>query len=158
MRLIRKKLGLSLLSFSILTDLSKASIVNIENAKNGYNLNLLDNISNFTQYQLKELIDPDFETKGDIRAKLLGVYADNEQISSILGATPEIPYAIEQKVLLEGFLDEPKEISQIKKHLRNYNWEYKGTSISITLKRMADKVKIEQHPTKKNTFIYSKKN
>ena len=156
-RAIRKKLGLSLLNFSILTDLSKATIVNIENGRNGYNLNLLDNILNFTKYHLKEITNNDFKPKDEIRDKLINLYAKNDQFYTILNSTPEISYAFNNKILNSTFLDTPKEIKEIRDYLKLFNWNYKGTSISTALKRMPDLIKIEPHPTKKGTFVYSKR-
>lgn len=154
---IRKELALSLLNFSILCGLSKASIVNIEAGKNGYNLNLLDKITSFTGYSLKDLSDENFLPDSNLRDDLLLAYKNNDAIYTILSQQPNIVYAINHKILNSKFLDAPKEIREIKEHLNGIGWDYNGVSISVALKRMPDLIRIEPHPSKKNTFVYSKK-
>lgn len=154
---VRKELALSLLNFSILCSLSKASIVNIEAGKNGYNLNLLDSISDFTKYSFKELSDENFKPSRNLREKLLEAHKQNNTFHTILNQKPNIAYAITNKILNSRFLDTPKEIREVKEYLGRMGWIYNGVSISVALKRMPDVIKIEPHPTKKGTFLYSKK-
>jgi transcriptional regulator with XRE-family HTH domain len=154
---IRKKLGLSLLNFSILTELSKTTIVNIETGKNGYNLNNIDSIIKFTKFSLKELSDESFTLPNDFRETIIALYKKHEIFYSILDKKPEIVFAINSKIIAGDFLDTPKEIREIRSYLQNFGWDYKGTSISIALKRMPNFIAIRQHPTKKGTFLYSKK-
>jgi transcriptional regulator with XRE-family HTH domain len=156
-RAIRKKLGLSLLNFSILTELSKATIVNIETGKKGYNLNIIDNIIKFTKISLKELSDENFAPQDDFRERLLALYTKHNDFYAILNKKPEILYAINNKLIVGEFLTSPKEIRDIRSYLLTFGWDYNGTSISIALKRMSSLITIEPHPTKKSTFVYSKK-
>jgi len=156
-RQIRKALGLSLLDFSILCELSKASIVNIEAGRNGYNLNLLDNIVSFTRFSLKELSDESFKPGASLRDNLIKHYKSNHQFFAILSSKPNIVYAIKHKILGGTFLDQPKEIKEIKAYLDGFGWDYKNVSISVALKRMDSLIDIQLHPTKKGTSIYSRK-
>lgn len=156
-RLIRKELGLSLLNFSILTELSKATVVNIENSKTGYNLNLLDKIVSFTKFSLRDLTNENFSVRNDFREKMIKLYSKNDEFYAILNEKPEISYALRRKILDTNFLIAPKEVKDIRNHLLSFNWSYKGSSISNALKRMPDLIRIEHHPTKKGTFLYSKK-
>lgn len=89
---IRKVLGLSQLSFSILTGISKASIINIESGKKGYNLNLLDNIIAFSRYSLNDLSNPEFIPENDLRELLTKIYKSHPTYFKILNHTPEIVY------------------------------------------------------------------
>lgn len=154
---IRRELALSLLNFSILCEISKASVVNIETGKNGYNLNLLDKITTFTKYSLKELSDEKFIPKRDLRKELIKTYAKNNTFSKILNERPKLVYAITHYLLSDDFLDSPKQIKDIKEYLSKLGWSYGGVTISVTLKRLSNIIKIEPHPTKKGTFVYSKK-
>ena len=156
-RKIRSALGLSLLNFSILCELSKASIVNIETGKSGYNLNLLDNIVNFTKCSLSDLSDENFSPKSDLRDELLEKYKKNDAFYALLNQKPNLSHTIEHKLLSSDFLDTPKEIREIKDYLIDFGLVYNRASISIALKRERDKIKIEPHPIKKGTFVYSKK-
>ncbi|HEY1061647.1 MAG TPA: helix-turn-helix transcriptional regulator [Daejeonella sp.] len=153
---IRKALGLSQLKFSIVIGLSKASIINIESGKKGYNLKLLESVTSFTKYSLNDLSNKYFKPDANLRNKLGKLYKHSE-FSHILNCSPEIVYAIEFKLLKSDFIDQPKEISQIKSFFERFGWKYSGTSISNALKRMPDLIEIRQHETKKNTNIYLKK-
>lgn len=141
----------------MLTDLSKATIVNIETGKNGYNLNIIDKIISFTKFSLKELSDENFEPADNLRETLLELYLKNDLFYSILSKKPEIIYAINNKILIGDFLEDPKEIREIRSYLKTYGWDYNGASISIALKRKSNLIAIMPHPSKKGTFIYSKK-
>ncbi|MFA4870212.1 MAG: helix-turn-helix transcriptional regulator [Pedobacter sp.] len=154
---IRKSLNLSLLNFSILTGISKASIVNIESGKKGYNLNLLDSILSFTTYTLKELSTQNLVVPYDLREKLLELYKNDLVTFNLLSQTPEIGYAVSAKLLPSTFLKTPKEIGQIKTFFEEFGWIYLGTSISNVLKGMPDSIEIRKHETKKNTNVYLKK-
>lgn len=153
---IRKALGLSQLNFSIVTGLSKASIVNIESGKKGYNLKLLESITSFTKYSLNDLSNRHFKPEVNLREKLSKLYRNNE-FSHLLNCTPEIVYAIEFKLLRSDFIDQPKEISQIRSFFEKLGWMYNGTSISNALKRRPDLIKIRKHESKGNTNVYLKK-
>lgn len=156
-RTVRKELGLSLLKFSILTKLSKATIVNIESGRTGYNLNLLDNIVVFTNFSLSDLTNERFTVKNDFREKMIKFYSKDAEFYTILHEKPEIAYAIKKKILNDDFLKIPKEIKDIRLHLLTFHWSYSGSSISTALKRMSNLIKIQEHPLKKGTFLYSKK-
>ena len=150
---IRKALGLSQLNFSIVTGLSKASIINIESSKNGYNLKLLESITSFTKYSLNDLSNKYFKPDVNLRDKLSKLYKHSE-FSHILNCPPEIVYAIEFKLLKSDFIDQPKEISQIKSFFERFGWAYSGTSISNALKRRPDLIEIRKHESKGNTNVY----
>lgn len=153
---IRVALGLSLLNFSFLTGLSKASIINIESGKTGYNLNLLDNIILFSKQSLGDLSNENYKPTDNLRDRLITQYKNNPEFSSILKQTPEIVYAVSYKLLKSDFINEPKEINEIKIFFEQFGWVYLGTSISNALKRLPAKIHISQHPSKKNTNLYSK--
>lgn len=154
---IRIALGLSLLNFSIVTGMSKASVINIESGKTGYNLNLLDNIILFSKQSLGDLSKEDYAPVDDLRDQLINHYKNKPEFIGILTQKPEIVYAVKYKLLKSNFINEPKEINEIKVFFEQFGWKYLGTSISNTLKRMPANVSINKHPAKKNTHMYSKK-
>jgi transcriptional regulator with XRE-family HTH domain len=154
---IRLSLNLSQLDFSILTELSPASIVNIESGKNGYNLNLLDNIISFSKFSLSDLSNENLEVSYALRDKLINLYKNSPAINNLLNKVPDVKYAVLYKLLPGSFLDEPKEVNQVRLYFSEFNWFYKGASISFTLNSMPDQILVEKHPSKKNTFVYSKK-
>lgn len=153
---IRKALGLSQLNFSIITGLSKATVINIESGKKGYNLRLLENITSFTKYSLNDLSSKHFKPDTNLRDKLAKLYKHSE-FSHLLNCTPEIVYAIEFKLLKSDFIDRPKEISEIKSFFQKLGWTYSGTSISNALKRRPNLIEIRKHDSKANTNVYSRR-
>jgi transcriptional regulator with XRE-family HTH domain len=155
---IRLTLGLSQLNFSILTGLSKATIVNIESGKKGYNLDLLENIIDFLGYSLSDLASKDFSPKENVRERLIDTYKSKRpEYYRVLIQTPEIVYAIRYKLLKGDFLNKPKEIREVKAFFEGFGWTYKGPSISNALKRMPELIQIKKHESKGNTNVYLKK-
>ena len=144
------------MNFSIVTGLSKASIINIESGKTGYNLNLLDNIISFSRQSLSDLSNENYTPMEDLRDILINHYKNNSEFTGILSQRPEIVYVVKYKLLKSNYMNEPKEINEIKVYFEQFGWKYLGTSISNTLKRVPTKILISKHPTKKNTHIYSK--
>jgi transcriptional regulator with XRE-family HTH domain len=155
---LRLALGLSQLQFADITDLSKPTIINIESAKKDYSMGLIDKISTFSCYSLSELSHKSFIPEQDIREKLLKKHQSNPNFT-ILNKQPEIVYAIKYKLLTTDFLFKSKEIREIKRYfLMKYGWDFIGSSISNSLKRMQHLIEIQPHPSKANTNVYSAKN
>ncbi|CAH0280567.1 hypothetical protein SRABI27_03762 [Pedobacter sp. Bi27] len=156
-KLIRTSIGLSLQDFSIVAEISKTSLVNIEKAKTGYNLNLLEKITTLTGYSLHQLSEERFKPSPNLREDLVLLHSNNLQVKSILTKTPEIVYAVKNKLLSSDFLDKPKEIKEISNFFKKYNWFFKSSAITNALTRMPNKIEVKRHETKKNTNIYLKK-
>lgn len=154
---LREALDLSQLKFAELTDLSRATIINIESGKTGYNLNLIDKILAFTSYKIEDLSKENFAIHKDIRDELADKYKDAPSIYVILNKKPTIKYAIKYKLLTSRLLDSPKEINEITRFFEKLGWDYLGTSIQNELKAMPNLIKIEPHPTKGGTHVYSRK-
>lgn len=156
-RQIRKSLGLSRHNFSILTGLSKGTVYNIEHGNSGYNINLIDSITNFTKYSLQDISKADFKPSIALREKLINLYAKQIEFTKILTGIPEINYAINYKLLVGDFLETPKEISEIRVFFEKQGWYYKGTSLSNALKKIPEFIEIRKHESKGNTNLYLKK-
>lgn len=152
---LRESLGLSQLKFANLIEISRASLINIESGKKGYNLNLLDKILLFSNYKLEELSKEFFLIPNDFRENLASRYKDDPATYTILNGKPTIVYAIKYKLLNSNFLDEPKEINEIKHFFKSFGWEFNGSSIQNALKRMPTLILIQAHEKKKNTNVYS---
>jgi len=153
---IRLSLNLSQLDFSILTDLSPASIVNIESGKNGYNLNLIDNIIAFSKFTLGDLSNENLQVSHSLRDKLLRLYRIEHTVFNILNKPPDVKYAVLYKLLPGTFLDEPREVNQVRLYFSQLGWDFKGASISFVLNSMPELIEVRKHPVKKNTNVYSK--
>lgn len=154
---IRESIGLSQKDFSILVDVSRASLIKIEAGDTGYRLNLLDGIIGFTKFNLSELSKENFHVPDNYRGKLLKVYRDNADVSVILNQQPTLVYCIKYNLLSGDFLNTPKEIRQITKFFADLGLVFGGNSIQIALKRMADLIEIKKHETKGNTNTYAKR-
>lgn len=102
---IRKLLNLSQLDFSIITGISKPSVINIESGNTWYNLDLLEKIISFSTYSLSELSKSDFAPEIDIREKLIEKYKKDLNYSSILNKKPAIVYTIKFKLLQSDFIN-----------------------------------------------------
>lgn len=118
---------------------------------------MLDNIIAFSRYSLNDLSNPEFISENDLREVLAKIYKNHPTYFKILNQTPEIVYAVINKLLKDDFLNSPKEINDVKKYFEQFGWFYKGPSISNALKRMPKLVEINKHSIKKNTNIYLKK-
>jgi transcriptional regulator with XRE-family HTH domain len=154
---LREALGLSQIKFAIVVGISRASLINIESGKTGYNLNLLDNILTFAHYySIGDISKEAFVVRNDFREKLINIYKDNSTVNVILSGVPTIVYAVQYKLLKGKFLEVPKEINEIRLFFNKFGWYFKGPSIQNTLRRMDKYILIQPHPIKKNTNIYSK--
>lgn len=154
---LRDSLGISLKGFSELGNISPATLVNIESGEKSFRLKSLEKINEVTGVSLQELLGENFSPSKNLREKLIKKYAKNTEISVILNAPPTLQYSIKHKVLSTDFLISPKEINDIKIFLAEKGISHKGNSIHTALKRMPDLIKIEPHPSKKGTFVYSKR-
>jgi transcriptional regulator with XRE-family HTH domain len=150
---LRLLLGLSQYNFATLVELSKATIVNIESAKKGYNLDLIDKISDFTGYSMSQLSNDTFKANIQIRENLIEKYR-NKSSYRVLVTTPEIVYAVKYKLLESDFFKSPKEIKEIREFFKTFGWLYKGPSISNVMKRRQKDILITPHPLKLNTKRY----
>lgn len=155
---IREALGLSQHDFSIVTDVSKRTIANIESAQSGYNLDLLDKILSFLNLKLKQVADDEFMIPHNFRETIINLHKKSGSPAvEILSKTPSIVFVINHILLKKDLLVSPMEIHQIKNIFKTYGWEYKSSSISNALKRMPEFIEITKQDEKKNTFVYSRK-
>ncbi|WP_257667468.1 helix-turn-helix domain-containing protein [Parapedobacter tibetensis] len=155
---LRDAIGLSQKDFALLAGISRATLVNIESGIKSIKVKSLDGIVGFTKVELEKLSKKGFKPSENLREKLLQRYKGNPAIYVILSGPPSIPHCIKYKVLRTGFLDTPKERGQIVKFISdNYGWKINGNSLTNALKNMPKFIKIEPHPDKGGTNLYSKK-
>jgi len=84
-------------------------------------------------------------------------YKSVPAIHVLLSQEPSIPYCIKYKMLPTNFLNTPKETNEIKRFFSDMGWNFKGNSLHTALKRMPLLIKINPHPKKDGTNLYSKK-
>ncbi len=153
---LRNASGLSQHTLSYLVDISKRTIANVESGKTSYDLELLDKLLSFFNYELETIRRKDIEIPIDFRERLIKHHKTNKALSNLLNEPPSIVYAIVFKLLRSDFINQPREINQIKSFFERFGWTYKGTSISNALKRMPDLIEIRKHENKANTNVYSR--
>lgn len=154
---LREAVGISQHDFSSLIDISKRSLASIELGATNISVDLLSFISSFYNLTIDKLTDKGLKIPNDFREKIIELHKGNTAYQIILNKRPNLTYAINYKLVKTIFLDNPKEINEIKLFFEKHGWNYLGTSISNALKREKDKIKIEPHSSKKGTFVYSKK-
>lgn len=154
-RNIREAAGLSQIKFAMLTGLSRASVINIESGGKGYNINLLDSISTFSNYKVEQICSIDFRVPKNLREILANHHRADLSNFATLSETPTLVYAINYYLLDSSFFESPREINEIKLFFEQLGWNYLGTSIQNALKRMPDKVLIEEHKIKMRTYTYT---
>jgi len=156
-RLVREVLGLSQKDFAILSNISRSSIIKIEEGKSNYNIDLLNNILSFTNFDLQQISSSNFKVSENYREKLIKRYHNDLTKKIILENQPPLVFCIKNHLLKSTFLEEPKEIREISMFFKEHNWNFSGNSIQIALKRMPDLIEIRKHESKGNTNIYLKK-
>lgn len=154
---LREAVGISQHDFSSMIDISKRSLASIELGATNISVALLSVISSFYNLTIEKLTDENLNVPDNFREKIISLHKDNTAYQIILNKRPNLTYAISYKLLKENFLNNPKEINEIRSFFEKNGWNYLGTSISNALKRMHNLIKIEPHPTKKGTFVYSKR-
>jgi len=155
---LRDALGLSQKDFALLSNISRTTLGNIESGRANFKISSLDGILIFTSIKLEDLSKPSFAPPKNIREKLSEKYKSEPSVSVILNEEPSIPYCIKYKLLKTTFLDTPKETNQIIKFFfEKYGWVLKGNSLHAALKRIPELIKIQPHPSKRSTNLYSKR-
>jgi len=155
---IRDAIGLSQKDFASLAGISRATLINIESGNKPIKVTSLDKIAGFSTIGLDKLSKSSFKPPVNLREKLLQLYKNSPEIYVTLSGTPSIPYIIKYKVIKTDFLNTPKERGKIVKFIEdNYGWKISGNSLTNALKRMPHLIKIEPHPTKGGTNLYSRR-
>ncbi|MBD1366575.1 helix-turn-helix transcriptional regulator [Mucilaginibacter sp. ZT4R22] len=153
---LRDALGLSQKDFALLSLISTSTLVNIESGKKSFRIKSLDGIINFTTIKLEDLSKRNFVPSINLREILAQKYKSIPAIQVLLSQEPSIPYCIKYKMLPSGYLDIPRETSEIKSFFLELGWNFKANSLHTALKRMTLLIKISPHPKKSGTNLYSK--
>lgn len=156
-KLLREALGFSQHDFSSLIDISKRTLASIESGATNISVDLLSVLSSFFNLTIDSLTNSNLTVPKNFRATIKDLHKHKPAYQTIINKRPNLTYAINHQLLTTNFLDNAKEVNEIKLFFEKLEWKYLGTSISNALKREKNKIKIEPHPTKKGTFVYSKK-
>lgn len=157
-RELREGVGLSQHDLSTLLEISKRTLANLELGHTKMHIGLLQRLMSFYDIEDLNLIcNENFGVSVNLREKLQVKYGKEKEYSTLLNKQPTLVYAIKYKLLLSDFLNEPKQVNDVRKYFKSLGWTYLGTSISSALKRLSDIVLITPHGTKKNTNLYQLK-
>jgi len=154
---LREAIGISQHDFSTLLDISKRSLANVELGTTNISIDLLSNISSFYNLSIDDLTNKNLIIKDNLRDKIIQSHRNKANYIAILNKKPNLSYALKYRLLKSNFFEKQREVGEIKQFFEKIGWNYLGTSISNALKRERGQIKIEPHPSKKGTFVYSKK-
>lgn len=150
--------GLSDLSFSNMLEISIRKLRYIKSGKANLKLADIEIFADFFGISTFNLSKSNIKIGTNFRNKLLEKYKNKYEYRVEFEKTPSITFAIRYYLINSPEFLTSKEVKDIRLILENImGWKYSSPSLSNALKRMPDLIKIEPHPTKKGTFVYSKK-
>lgn len=150
--------GLSDITFANLLDISSKQVKRLRKGEAEFSIDNINKACDFFSQSRQEINAREISPKISFRDNLIFIHKDNTEYSTILAKRPSITFAInfelfEHPLFLEGKLT----VNEIGKIFKDKGWTFASSYISLAMKRNLDKIKIEPHPTKKGTFVYSKK-
>ncbi|WP_182922497.1 helix-turn-helix domain-containing protein [Pedobacter planticolens] len=149
--------GLTDEAFSNLMGFSLRKLKYIKAGKTEIKLKDLEAVSQFFNVSLREITARKLSLEAGFRNKLLKFHHKNKELVVLLEEQPSIVYSVKNVLIKDDFFKKTVEIKEIKHFLLQYGWAYTSSAISMAMLRMPDLIKIEPHPTKKGTFVYSRK-
>ena len=155
-RSIRKKLNLSVKRFAELCGVSQATIVNIEQGHTGLKFLTIKKLIGFTDFSIHDIEKENFKIPKNLSELLYKKHKDNPAMRQYFLVKPKIIDAINGELLSSKFFLDWRETHEIVYFFENFGWKILGTSLQNELKKHPN-VKMEPHPTKKGTFVYSKR-
>lgn len=155
---LREAIGLSQHDFSLIIGLSKRSIANIESGEHDFKIKILYKILSFFNLDFENISNDKLKITDDLREITIKEHKKiNTDKIEILSKRPTIVYAIKYKLLKSDFLNDPREINEIRTLFKKWGWVYPSSSITNALMRMPQQIQIRKHESKGNTNIYLKK-
>jgi len=156
---IREELGLSQKTFSELFLVSKRTIAYIEAGDGRPTKKTLSKFLDLLfMFNESKLTEQSINLPKNFKEKLISHHSYlNEHYINLLLRKPKIPYAIRYKLIPSTFFDQPQETNKIKLFFSQHGWEYDTDTLSKALNRSRQTIDINTHPTKVNTYLYSRK-
>ena len=156
---LREAIALSQHDFSLLLEISKRSVANIESGEKNIDVELLRKVKSlFFMYSRDQLCNDKIEIPHNLKEQLIKHFKDvKPEVVILLNKMPSIVYAIKFKLLRSDFIDQYRETNEIKKFFERFGWEFEGTSITNALTRMPDLIESKRHISKGNTNVYKKR-
>ena len=154
---LRQAIGISQIDLGDLLLISKRSIANIEAGVEFDTFDVINTLLQFYGLTVNDVGYHDYKISEDFRDIIIQKHNDQAEYVVLLSKKPSIPFAIKSKLLNSTYLDEPKEINEIKDFFDKIGWQWNGSSISTALKRMENRgIIISAHPFKGGTTIFKK--
>lgn len=147
--------GLTDENFSNMMGFSLRKLKYLKNGNGSLKVYELEKISSF--FLMKNINTKKINIEKNLRLKLIKAHAKNEEYITSLKESPTIVYAIKVVLLDEDIFKKPIGVNEIKSFFTQKDWNYSSSAISMALIRMPELIKIERHPIKKRTFVYSKR-
>lgn len=155
-RAIRKSLNLSIKRFSELTEVSSATIVNVEQGHTGLKIETMERLINFTNFGVDKVSSPKFKIPSDFQQQLFQTHKNDSEKREYFMKMPKIQDAINNQLINSDFFQTSREINEIVNYFNDIGWKILGTSLQNELKKHPQ-VDVTPHSSKKNTNIYRKK-
>jgi transcriptional regulator with XRE-family HTH domain len=141
-KILRNQLGWSQKHLADLSDLEQNQIVRIESAKNSATIRMVVAIAKALGVQPFELMRVEFEVK--VNSQLEKVERNEIKTTTFVN-----------QLVQSSFLDSPKSVAQVVKHLRSHKLSSSATS--AVLKKLVDKKVLKKIPgVVRGRFLYQK--
>lgn len=150
--------GLTDSSFSNMLGISLRKLKYIKSGKINLSLKDIELFADFFGVSIGTLSRANLKVNPNLRQKLFEKYRNINEYKVHLEKTPSIVYAIRYYLLNLTEFENQLEVKNIRLFLEEkMGWKYSSSALSNSLKRENDKIKIEPHPSKKGTLVYSKR-
>ncbi|MGO1817697.1 MAG: helix-turn-helix domain-containing protein [Sphingobacterium sp.] len=155
-RLIRKKLNLTVKRFAELTGLSTATIVNIEGNDRDIRLSTINKLTKFSGFTFDQLNDPSFVLPTDFRESSLLKYKNDDENRAFFENRPLAEDAVNDYLIDSNFFKTWRGTAEIVHFIANLGWDYNRSTIQNIVSHHPT-VQVREHPEKKNTLQYRRK-
>ena len=150
--------GLTDISFAYLLGVSDKQIKRIRKGEAEFNINNINKASDFFETSALSINSASLEIEQQFRSKLIKKHRGNDEYLKLLIDRPSISYAIKYELLQnEKFKGKSLAVKEIKEIFEAKGWSFTSAYISLALKRNSHLFEVTINPTKKGTFLYSKK-
>lgn len=149
--------GISDEDFSNIIGISIRKFKYIKSEKFSFTINDIKKASTFFKISFDRITTTKISLNKNYRTELLDYHRNNLEYKKILQDKPSIPYAIEFILIaIPEFSNKKMEVKAIKAMIEEKGYIYASSSLTNELKK-SEFIEFEPHPSKKGTFVYSKK-
>lgn len=150
--------GVTDISFAYLLSVSDKQIKRIRKGQAEFSIDNINKACDFFDISVLSLNSANLYIDQQFRSKLIKKHRGNDEYIKLLIDRPSISYAIKYELLQnDKFIDKSLTVKQIREIFEAKGWSFTSAYISLSLKRNSHFFEVTINPTKKGTFLYSKK-